>query len=302
MYKKSKFIAYALCIALVLCIGYVVVDKRFLSKKKQPSTPVESQTSDMSSGVDDEDEIPEQEFYTVCSHDLGYFNYSTASHYEGADVTEQFENWKNTIAELKADFYFCQEYQPYFDTAYTMPSIELYNDSYRYNHIYSSAYGSVGIMSDFRLVDADFYRLISDQPGYEQTNRPGVIASTKAGDKLRVWLSTFTLFPSSSPMTADAAREEQLTQLMDNRWLRKSRYAIIGGNFNSEDANLRQILEENGFTLCLGSDVDTGAHEGTQAIDNIAVKGFEVVEANVLPEKSCTSNHYPIMVKLKKAE
>ncbi len=302
MYKKSKFIAYILCFAMIACIGYLSVDKFYLSKKNKPNdmnaTSENEGSTQKGETLEQEDNIDESEYFTVCSHDLGYFNYSTKLHYEGEDINEQFENWKKTVAELKSDFYFCQEYQTYFDPSYVIPSEEIFNETYKYNHIFSNAYGSAGVMSDFRLVDTDIFRLTSTQPGYEQTNRPGVLASVKAGDKLRVWLASFTLFTSKSPETSAAAREEQLQQLLDNRWIRKGKYVIIAGNLNSDDENLRRLLTENGFTLCV-NDTPTIDLEGNYAIDNIAVKGFDIVEVNVYPEKRCTSNHYPIVAKLK---
>ncbi len=295
MYSKSKVIAYILCVVMVACIAYAAFDA---NNKPQSSGTVSEDTSDVQS-TPQKTEV-QQDYFTVCSHDVGYYNYSTDINYRGPDTVQMLNKWADSVKRTEADFYLCQEYHQYFDPDHTMDARDsIYKPCYANLYQHSNSFGSVAAMSDKHLVDLNKVELTSKVEGFTETNRPAVICSTKINSKVRIWLASFTLFLGDSNPKLDEARAQQLEMLLDNRWIKNSNYAIIGGNFNSTDSRLREILEENGFQICVNeTDLDT-INSGKGTIDNIAVKGFEVLEAQVLPEEACSSNHYPITAKLK---
>lgn len=299
---KSKIIAYALCVILAGCLVYAAVnsDSKKYDTGGQNSTVSEdiAVKKQLPSNIVEPDENGDLCF-TVATHDLGYFNYSTALHYEGEDVDAQYQNWKSVINGYDVDFFFCQEYQLYFDADYRLGADGIFKDKFKnYDNIYANAYGAVGIMSQHRQVDRYGIDLIADVDGYVGPSRPCVIASSKINGNFRIWLASFSLFNDKSSETAPLARKQQLQMLLNNRWIKESEYAILAGNFNSDDGELAELLAENGYTLC-NNGIPTTDKKGAVAIDNIAVKGFEVVECSVYPDKRCTSNHYPVVAKLK---
>lgn len=309
---KSKIIAYSLTVVLLCCLVYC-----FVSSQNQtvPTPEVDSNSSAASSEQTSSDDLtvkkhspsnivtPDEKgdlYFTVASHDLGYFNYSTALHYEGEDADAQFLNWKATVQGFDVDFYFCQEYQLYFDKDYALKADDLFADRFKYtDNIYANYYGAVGIMGKHRMVDRNGFDLVSTQKSYDTINRPCLISSTKINGNIRIWLCSFSLFSDTRPETADAARREQLQAIMDNRWIKDSTYCILAGNFNSNNPELVELLKENGFTICNTDGTPTVDRAGVTDIDNIAVKGFEIVDFTVDPSRRCTSNHYPLFAKLK---
>ncbi len=300
MQSKMKFLAYTLCIVLVACVIYTAFEKP-VKPSSSPEDINSATTSDSETPAEEETAPKEDDgIYTVLSHDLGYFNYSTKLRYQGEDYEAQAQNWKEMISRNKADFYLCQELQNFFDKDRKIDTLDLYSDTYKNNISYANTYGSIGIFSDYRLVDDDNFILESTMDSFKDKNRPVAIASTKVTERQRVWLASLTLFAGERSEQTDTARIEQLEYFFKNRWIKNSRYAIIAGNFNTTDENLIKLLNDNGFELCLKDpSIDTLNNKtGKGAIDNIAVKGFDVLDAKLLTEESCTSNHFPIMATL----
>lgn len=219
------------------------------------------------------------------SHNVGKYNYGTGSGYAGDDVDEKLLAWKNMIGSNVPDFVMIQENVLYFDAGQTYSaSNSLWAPLFPYVASDSGSLG-ISIRSKYPLKNAQKIAAGS---------RWVVVAETSIG-AVNVAVAVTHLTPGYA--TADEeTRQTEATAVISA--LSAYDHVILGGDFNTSDADTMALFTAAGYTL--GNNGYFGAIKTlpNESVDNIMIKGFAFYNVTSSADQAITSDHYPVVAEM----
>ena len=229
----------------------------------------------------------------VGTFNVGHFNQGSVGGYQGEDVMEEMQRWRNWIEAQKFDIFAVQEWNYYFDkdSVYNAQKelLEPFFKNIYFGNIFKYIYN--GIATRFELTNLrqvtwsrfDYYALIGD---------------LKIGD------ITITLMSTHVPWQAEH-HEPSLQSMIEE--MKKYEYLICLGDMNAPDKNQLRFKKE-GFNIANGGAegwhcTAAGGREKGRTynlnIDNIVTtKNIKIMNISA-PEPGLNDHdHFPLLADL----
>lgn len=236
---------------------------------------------------------------SVMTYNIGKYNYGLAGGLS-QDVDEKILNYKKLFGKVNPDFLMLQEQVPYIDSANIYDSdATLYDPLFKYESHYE---GETCTKGQYELLDSyhTYLHTSGDNPAR------AIVSLTTWNKKLILVVSA--VLNSSAPVGIDhQAQQLRALQKLTQQICIDYDYVVIGMDTNvlslTEEIACRSFMQGEGYTCAnwgYFGDFDTYTGNMYKPIDNIFVKGGQIVNADI-PGKyeDLSSDHLPFMAEIR---